>query len=164
MRTASLSDRFRVSALSLALLASMTAGTTAFAQSEDEAAAAFEEADNTSGSPSVEEQVEESNETAAPIDGYSNPAASGTQKTNYFDGQLRQFVKARSNIREVRARYRERIEEADSEDEITELRREAEDKMIEALEGTDLDIPTYNAIATAYNSEPQVRNRVDSLR
>lgn len=164
MSTARFTDRFRVSTLSLALLAAMSTGTSVFAQSEDEAAAAFEEADNTTSNLSVEEQIEESNETAAPVDGYSNPAASGTQKTNYFDSELREFVQARSNIREVRDRYRQRIDEAGSDDEVKKLRREASEKMVEALDGTKLNVTTYNAIATAYNSEPQVRNRVDSLR
>jgi hypothetical protein len=35
--------------------------------------------------------------------------------------------------------------------------------MVTVIEDAGLDIPTYNAIATAYNSEPSVRNRVDAL-
>ncbi|MBP54594.1 MAG: hypothetical protein CMG88_08570, partial [Marinobacter sp.] len=44
-----------------------------------------------------------------------------------------------------------------------ELQMEANDEMVTEIEDSGMDIPTYNSIATAYNSEPQVRNRVDAL-
>ena len=44
-----------------------------------------------------------------------------------------------------------------------ELQMEANDEMVSVIEDVGIDIPTYNAIATAYSSEPKVRNRVDAL-
>ena len=57
----------------------------------------------------------------------------------------------------------EKIEAADSQKKAQELQMEANDEMVTEIEDSGMDIPTYNSIATAYNSEPQVRNRVDAL-
>lgn len=95
--------------------------------------------------------------------GYSNPAAAGEAETDYNDEELRKFVDAQDGINEVRDEYMGKIEEAGSQDKARELQMEANDKMVSVIEGAGLDIPTYNAIATAYNSEPSVRNRVDAL-
>ncbi|SFR52960.1 protein of unknown function [Marinobacter daqiaonensis] len=95
--------------------------------------------------------------------GYSDPAASGEAKTNFNDQELRQFVEAQSGINEIREEYMAKIEKADSQKQAQELQMEANDEMVSVIEEEGLDIPTYNAIATAYNSEPKVRNRVDAL-
>lgn len=94
---------------------------------------------------------------------YSDPAAAGTQRTDYTDAELKKFVEAQNGINEIREEYMEKIEAADSQEKAQELQMEANDEMVTVIEDAGLDIPTYNAIATAYNSEPKVRNRVDAL-
>lgn len=94
--------------------------------------------------------------------GQTNPAAS-QQQTNFDDAELRQFVEAQSGINDIRDEYMAKIEAADSQEKAQELQMEANDEMVSVIEDSGLDIPTYNAIATAYNSEPKVRNRVDAL-
>ncbi len=64
---------------------------------------------------------------------------------------------------EVREEYIEKIESAESQQKAQELQMEANDEMVSVIEDVGIDIPTYNAIATAYSSEPKVRNRVDAL-
>lgn len=95
--------------------------------------------------------------------GYSNPAAAGTQKTDYTDAELKKFIDAQEGITEVREEYIEKIESADSQQKAQELQMEANEEMVSVIEDADMDIPTYNAIATAYSSEPKVRNRIDAL-
>lgn len=95
--------------------------------------------------------------------GYQNPAATGTQKTNYTDDQLKKFVKVQEDISDIREQYIPKIEKTEDKNKAQQLQMEANDKMVTAIQEKGLDIPTYNAIATAYNSEPQVRNRVDAL-
>lgn len=94
--------------------------------------------------------------------GQTNPAAS-QQQTNFDDAELRQFVEAQSGINDIRDEYMAKIEAADSQEKAQELQMEANDEMVTVIDEAGLDIPTYNAIATAYNSEPDVRERVDSL-
>ena len=66
-------------------------------------------------------------------------------------------------IPEAREEYIEKIEAADSQEQAQELQMEANDEMVSIIEEVGMDIPTYNSIATAYSSEPQVRNRIDAL-
>lgn len=102
-------------------------------------------------------------ESAQQGSGYSDPAAAGTQDTNFNDAELKKFVEAQEDINDIREDYMGQIEEADSQEKAQELQMEANDEMVSIIEDSGLDIPTYNAIATAYNSEPKVRNRVDAL-
>lgn len=111
------------------------------------------------GAPAIAQQSTESVDQES----YSDPASAGTQKTNYNDAELKQFVEAQSGINEIRDEYMAKIESSDSQENAQELQMEANDEMVTVIEDSGLDIPTYNAIATAYNSEPRVRNRVDAL-
>lgn len=95
--------------------------------------------------------------------GFSEPASAGTQDTNFNDQELKQFIEAQEGINGIRDEYMEKIESADSQQNAQELQAEANDEMANVIEDVGIDVPTYNAIATAYNSEPQVRNRVDAL-
>ncbi|XKH01499.1 DUF4168 domain-containing protein [Marinobacter nauticus] len=95
--------------------------------------------------------------------GYSDPAAAGTQDTNFSDAELKQFIEAQEGVMSVREDYIERIEAADSQQKAQELQMEANDEMVDVIEEIGMDIPTYNSIATAYSSEPKVRNRIEAL-
>ncbi|EDM47031.1 DUF4168 domain-containing protein [Marinobacter algicola] len=113
--------------------------------------------------PALAQENQQSPEATNPNGGYSDPASAGTQKTNFTDSELKQFVEAQEGINNIRDEYMEKIEAADSQKKAQELQMEANDEMVTVIEDSGMDIPTYNSIATAYNSEPQVRNRVDAL-
>lgn len=93
---------------------------------------------------------------------YNDPAASA-QQANYKDAELKQFIDAQKDINDIRDEYMTKIENVGSQEKAQELQIEANGEMAEAIDEAGLDIPTYNAIATAYNSNPQVRDRVDSM-
>lgn len=115
------------------------------------------------GAPAVYAQSQTQEPAQTDQGSYSNPSAAGEAKTDYNDEELRKFVDAQDGINDIRDEYMAKIEEAGSQDEARELQMEANDRMVTIIEDAGLDIPTYNAIATAYNSEPSVRNRVDAL-
>lgn len=116
------------------------------------------------GAPAAFAQSQSAQEpTQTQQESYSNPAAAGDARTDYNDEELRKFVDAQDGINDIRDEYMGKIEEAGSQDEARKLQMEANDRMVSVIEDSGLDIPTYNAIATAYNSEPSVRNRVDAL-
>lgn len=98
-----------------------------------------------------------------PAQQQANPTAGAEQGASFEDAELRQFVDAQSGINEIRDEYMAKIEEASSQEQAQELQIEANDKMVSVIEDAGLDIPTYNAIATAYNSESGVRDRIDSM-
>lgn len=93
----------------------------------------------------------------------SSPASSAQQSPDFEDAKLRQFVEAQQGINDIRDEYMTKIEDASSQEQAQELQMEANDKMVSVIEDAGLDVPTYNAIATAYNSQPQIRDRVDSM-
>jgi GTP1/Obg family GTP-binding protein len=93
----------------------------------------------------------------------TDPAMSGAQDTSFSDQELSQFVDAQEGINGIRDEYMEKIESADSQQKAQELQMEANDEMVSVIEDAGIDVPTYNSIATAYNSQPEVRNRVDEM-
>lgn len=113
--------------------------------------------------PALAQQSQQQSPTQTGQDGYSNPESAGTQNTHYNDAELKKFVEAQSGINDIRDEYMNKIESSDSQEKAQKLQMEANDKMVAVIEDAGLDIPTYNAIATAYNSEPKVRNRIDAL-
>jgi hypothetical protein len=113
--------------------------------------------------PTVAQQNQQSPAAAGNSSGYSSPAATGSQKTNYSDAELKQFIEAQEGITEVRKEYIDKIEAADSQEKAQKLQMEANDEMASVIDDAGMDIPTYNAIATAYSSEPKVRHRVEAL-
>lgn len=107
--------------------------------------------------------AQESSEQQGGDEGYDNPAADSAESADYDDEELKQFVEAQDGINDIRDEYMEKIESADDQEKAQELQMEANDEMVTVIEDTGLDIPTYNAIATAYNSEPEVRDRIDEM-
>ncbi|KPP99896.1 DUF4168 domain-containing protein [Marinobacter sp. HL-58] len=114
-------------------------------------------------SPVLAQESQQNQESADTEEDYSDQATSGSQDTNFSDEELKQFVEAQEGINEIRDKYMEKIEAADSQQEAQELQMEANDEMVTVIEDAGMDIPTYNSIATAYNSEPEVRDRIDAL-
>src|SRR5690554_6377588 len=92
--------------------------------------------------------------------GYSDPAAARTQATHCGGGQLKYVIGAQEGVMEVREVYIQKIQAADSQQKAQELQMEANDKMVSVFADVGFDISSFHVIATAYSSEPKVRNRV----
>ncbi|MGM0951975.1 MAG: DUF4168 domain-containing protein [Pseudomonadota bacterium] len=107
--------------------------------------------------------AQESNQQSGQGSEYSDPASAEAQQTDFSDSELKQFIEAQEGVMEVREDYIEQIEAADSQEKAQELQMEANDEMVSVIEEIGMDIPTYNSIATAYSSEPKVRDRIDSM-
>src|SRR5690554_6354369 len=88
---------------------------------------------------------------------YSDPAAAGTEDTNFCDAQLKDFIEAQEGVIAVREEYIATIEAAVSQEKAQEFQSSSNDNMLSVIEEVGIDIPTYNSIATAYSSEPKVR-------
>ena len=84
-------------------------------------------------------------------------------ETDFNDQELEKFVNAQKGINDVRDEYMEKIESADDQAKAQELQQEANDEMVQVIEGEDMEIETYNNIATAYNSDPETRERIDEM-
>lgn len=85
------------------------------------------------------------------------------QKADFSDEELEQFVGLQDRIGEIREEYVSQIEEADSEDKARQLQQEAQSEMVSAIEDAGMSVQEYNAIAVAYNSNPDVQEKVDEM-
>lgn len=85
------------------------------------------------------------------------------QQADFSDEELQQFVDLQDEIGAVREEYVSRIEAADSEDEARQLQQEAQSEMVDTIEAAGMSVQEYNAIAVAYNSNPEIQDRVDAM-
>ena len=88
---------------------------------------------------------------------------SAQQANDFSDDELQQFVELQGRIGDIREEYVGKIESAESEDKARELQQEAQSAMVSAIEDAGMSVQDYNAIAVAYNSNPDVQERVDQM-
>jgi hypothetical protein len=85
------------------------------------------------------------------------------QNADFSDEELQNFVELQDKIGEVREDYVSQIESAESEDKARELQQKAQTEMVEVIEEEGMTVEEYNAIAVAYNSNPEIQERVDEM-
>ncbi|WP_166268124.1 DUF4168 domain-containing protein [Marinobacter caseinilyticus] len=107
--------------------------------------------------------ADDSKPAISPSEGFDQPVQANAQATDFADTKLKQFGEAQANIDGVRRQYLSKIEASESKKKAQKLQVEANEKMVGIIKATGLDIPTYNAIASAYHNEPGIRKRVDEL-
>ena len=59
--------------------------------------------------------------------------------------------------------YTERLHSAEDEASQQEVRMEANDKMVEVVEDSGLDVDTFNAIGQAIQQDPELMQRVQEM-
>lgn len=82
---------------------------------------------------------------------------------DFSDEKLQKFVNLQDRIGKIREEYVSQIEAAESEDKARQLQQEAQSEMVTAIEDAGMSVQEYNAIAVAYNSNPDVQKRVDNM-
>jgi len=107
--------------------------------------------------------AQESGQEANASGGYSDSTSADAEENDFSDQDLENFVSAQKKINSVRDEYITRIEAADSKEKARELQMEGNERMVTAIEGASIDFETYQAIAEAYEKDPDVRDRVDAL-
>lgn len=100
--------------------------------------------------------------------------AEGTPAQQYEQGQpaaapisddnLKKFVEADKEVAELRDEFSEKLSEADDQEEAQKLQLEAQEKMVEAVQDADLDVATYNEIATRMQTDPELQQRAETHR
>ncbi len=76
------------------------------------------------------------------------------------DQQLQQFADASEEIVVISQEYTERLQAAEDEASMQQVQMEANDKMIEVVEESGLDVDTFNAIGQAVQQDPELMQRV----
>ncbi|MBB3192525.1 DUF4168 domain-containing protein [Halomonas cerina] len=111
----------------------------------------------TAGLMSVTAQAQE---TAA--SGTEQPQAAA-QAQNFSDDQLQQFADASKEIAVISQDYTQRLQEAEGEEAQLEVRKEANEKMVQAVENSGLKVDTFNAIGQAIQQDPELMQRVQEM-
>jgi|TARA_R110001606_G_scaffold349078_1_gene498839 hypothetical protein len=82
---------------------------------------------------------------------------------DFSDDQLQQFADASQEIAVISQEYTQRLQEAEDESAQQEVRTEANDRMIEVVEDSGLDVDTFNAIGQSIQQDPEMMQRVQEM-
>jgi GTP1/Obg family GTP-binding protein len=82
---------------------------------------------------------------------------------DFSDQQLQQFADASQEIAVISQEYTQRLQEAEDEATQQEVRAEANDRMIEVVEDSGLDVDTFNAIGQSIQQDPEMMQRVQEM-
>lgn len=82
---------------------------------------------------------------------------------DFSDQQLQQFADASQEIAVISQEYTQRLQEAEGEAAQQEVRAEANDRMIEIVENSGLDVDTFNAIGQSIQQDPEMMQRVQEM-
>lgn len=91
------------------------------------------------------------------------PEQQAAPAQEFSDEQLQQFADASQEIAVISQEYTERLQDAEDETAQQEVRMEANDRMVEVVEGSGLDVDTFNAIGHTIQQDPELMQRVQQM-
>lgn len=89
------------------------------------------------------------------------PPAAWAQAEQFTEQQIQSFAAAAVQVSRISERWLPRIQDATSEAESLQLREQANAEMVEAIEGENLDLETYNQIFRTAQQDPVLAQRVE---
>lgn len=84
-------------------------------------------------------------------------------KTQVTDQELGQFVEAQVQISSIQQDFSGRLQKVEDPERAHELQVQANEEMTEAVEQVGLDVESYNSIATAIQSNPELQQRLNAM-
>lgn len=75
---------------------------------------------------------------------------------DYSDAEIESFTAALLDVQEIGQEWTQRMQQAESEEEIQGMREQAQNEMINAIETHGLTVDEYNEIATAAQNDPEL--------
>jgi len=94
--------------------------------------------------------------------GYPSPQQQ--QGGEVTDEKLGQFMVAMTSVQDVQKEYAGQIQSTSDGEKAQELRREAQNKMISAVEDSGLTVPQYNMIAERMRTDPELAERAEDMQ
>lgn len=119
------------------------------------------------GTQAVAQQAKTPN--PAPSTPHSSPAAqnpgpgASQSAVDFQDKDLQKFAELQKPIQDIRNDYSKRLQSTQKPEEAAELQKEATDKMVEVVKDAGLEVQTYNQIAVAMQSDPQLQAKIQSM-
>ncbi|ABI56724.1 DUF4168 domain-containing protein [Alkalilimnicola ehrlichii MLHE-1] len=87
----------------------------------------------------------------------------GAPQHDFDDQSLEQFADAYIDITEIQEDYTQRLEGTEDPDQARDLQQQANDEMVEAIENRGLSVPEYSEIATALDTDPELRDELAAM-
>ena len=89
--------------------------------------------------------------------------AQATSAADYSDTQLQNFINASQQVAMISQEYAPQIESTTSANEREQIFREADDKMVAAVQDQGLTVNEFNAINQQLPQDPNLEQRVNDL-
>ena len=98
---------------------------------------------------------------AAPTQQYEQgqPAAAPIK-----DADLKKFVEADADVAKIRDKFSQKLSSTEDQEKAQKLQLEAQEKMVKAVQDNDIDVLTYNEIATRMQTDPELQQRAEALK
>lgn len=90
-------------------------------------------------------------------------AASQASKASFSQSELKEFAAVQKDLRQIRVKYRPKIKAAKSKKDARSVQMKAEKEMVTAIKKKGLSVAEYNKIARAYQSNANVRKKINTL-
>lgn len=113
------------------------------------------------GSAVAQQQQQQQSGQGQSGGGYAAPQEQ--QGGEVTDEQLGQFMVAMSSVQDVQEEYAGQIQSTSDGEKAQELRQEAQNKMISAVEDSGLSVPQYNMIAERMRTDPELAERAEDM-
>lgn len=85
------------------------------------------------------------------------------QAQNFSDQQLQNFASASQEIAGISQNYTQQLQDAEGSDQQQSIREEANQRMVEAVEDSGLEVEQFNRIGQAVQNDPEMMQRVQQM-
>jgi len=82
---------------------------------------------------------------------------------DYSDAQLEKFVNASQQVAAISQEYTPKIEATSDQEDREKIFREADEKMVDAVEDEGLSVSEFNGINQALQQDPELEKRVTDM-
>jgi len=78
--------------------------------------------------------------------------------------QLQSFAEAQSAIMDIQNDFTQRMQNAENPEAANQLRQQANEEMVAAVESAGLEVDTFNSIAMAIQNDPELQQKLQEMR
>ncbi|WP_106477423.1 DUF4168 domain-containing protein [Phytohalomonas tamaricis] len=87
----------------------------------------------------------------------------GQAQQNFSDKQLQNFASASQEIAGISQNYTQKLQNTQDADKQQEVRQEANDKMVKAVQDSGLQVEQFNQIGQAVQNDPKLMQKVQQM-
>lgn len=100
---------------------------------------------------------------AQPETAPQTPPPGPAQGAAVSDAELTSFTQAAQKLAQVQSEIQAEMQQAGNAEEAQKIQANSQARMVEAVESTGMSVDDYNRISTLAQSDPAVRERLQSL-